>query len=33
MMEFSRYEEVPAHLQQKIIDQSVKDGRIKAEEE
>ncbi len=33
MMEFSRYEEVPAHLQQKIIDQSVKDGRIRAEEE
>ncbi len=33
MMEFSRYEEVPAHLQQKIIDQSVKEGRIRAEEE
>lgn len=33
MMEFSRYEEVPSHLQQKIIDQSVKDGRIRAEEE
>jgi elongation factor G len=33
MLEFSRYEEVPAHLQQKIIDQSVKDGRIRAEEE
>ena len=33
MMEFSKYEEVPSHLQQKIIDQSVKDGRIRAEEE
>ncbi|MBW1947885.1 MAG: elongation factor G, partial [Deltaproteobacteria bacterium] len=33
MMEFSRYEEVPFQLQQKIIDQSVKDGRIRAEEE
>jgi elongation factor G len=33
MMEFSRYEEVPSHLQQKIIDQSIKEGRIRAEEE
>lgn len=33
MMEFSRYEEVPAHLQQKIIDESIREGRIRAEEE
>jgi elongation factor G len=33
MMEFSHYEEVPAHLQQKIIAEAVKEGRIKQEEE
>ncbi|MDH4219436.1 MAG: elongation factor G [Candidatus Aminicenantes bacterium] len=33
MMEFSRYEEVPFQLQQKIIDESIKEGRIRAEEE
>jgi elongation factor G len=33
IMEFSRYEEVPSHLQQKIIDESVREGRIRAEEE
>lgn len=33
LMEFSHFEEVPAHLQQKIIDESVKEGRIRQEEE
>jgi elongation factor G len=33
MMEFSRYEEVPFQLQQKIIDDAVKEGRVRAEEE
>jgi elongation factor G len=33
VMEFSNYEEVPAHLQKKIIDEAVKEGRIKEEEE
>ncbi len=33
LMEFSHYEEVPSHLQQKIIAEAVKDGRVKAEEE
>jgi elongation factor G len=33
MMEFSHYEEVPAHLQQKIIAEAVKEGRVKQEEE
>jgi len=33
VMEFSHYEEVPSHLQQKIINEAVKEGRIKAEEE
>lgn len=33
LMEFSRYEEVPSHLQQKIIDESIREGRIRAEEE
>ncbi len=33
LMEFSRYEEVPAHLHQKIINEAVKEGRIKPEEE
>ncbi|MBN2345588.1 MAG: elongation factor G, partial [Candidatus Aminicenantes bacterium] len=32
-MEFSHYEEVPAHLQKKIIDEAVKEGRVKEEEE
>ncbi len=33
MMEFSRMEEVPSHLQQKIIEESIREGRIRAEEE
>ncbi len=33
LMEFSHYEEVPAHLQQKIIEESVKEGRIRSSEE
>jgi elongation factor G len=33
LMEFSHYEEVPSHLQQKIIAEAVKDGRVRAEEE
>jgi len=34
LMEFSHYDEVPAHLQQKIIAEAVKEGRIsKAEED
>jgi len=33
VMEFSHYEEVPAHLQPKIIAEAVKEGRVKAEEE
>jgi len=33
LMEFSHYEEVPGQLQQKIIQDSVKAGRIKSEEE
>lgn len=33
LMEFSSYEEVPNHLQQKIIDDSVKEGRIRQTEE
>jgi len=33
MMEYSLMEEVPAHLQQKIIAEAVKDGRVKPEEE
>ncbi|MEW5900789.1 MAG: elongation factor G [Acidobacteriota bacterium] len=33
LMEFSHYEEVPSHLQQKIIAEAVKEGRVKAEEE
>jgi elongation factor G len=32
-MEFAYYEEVPAHLQKKVIDEAVKDGRVKEEEE
>lgn len=33
VMEFSHYEEVPSHLQQKIINEAVKEGRVKPEEE
>ena len=33
MMEFSHYDEVPAHLQQKIIAEAVKEGRVRPEEE
>lgn len=32
-MEFDHYEEVPVHLQKKIIDEAVKEGRVKEEEE
>jgi elongation factor G len=32
-MEFSRYEEVPAHLAQKIVQQAQAEGRVKREEE
>jgi elongation factor G len=33
LMEFSIFEEVPGHLQQKIIEEAVKEGRVKPEEE
>ena len=33
IMEFSHYEEVPAHLQQKIIAEAIKEGRVRPEEE
>jgi elongation factor G len=33
MMEFSYYDEVPSHLQQKIIAEAVKEGRVRPEEE
>jgi elongation factor G len=33
LMEFSHYEEIPSHLQQKIINEAVKEGRVKPEEE
>lgn len=33
IMEFSHYEEVPAQLHQKIINEAVKEGRVKPEEE
>jgi elongation factor G len=33
MMEFSHYEEVPAHLQQKIVAEAIKEGRVRPEEE
>ncbi len=33
VMEFSHYEEVPAQLQQKIIAEAVREGRVKPEEE
>jgi elongation factor G len=32
-MEFSHYEEVPPHLQKKIIEEAVKEGRVKEEED
>jgi elongation factor G len=32
-MEYSHYEEVPGHLQKKIVDEAVKEGRVKPEEE
>ncbi len=32
-MEFSHYDEVPSHLQQKIIAEAVKEGRVRPEEE
>jgi len=33
LMEFSHYEEAPANIQQKIIAEAVKEGRVKPEEE
>jgi elongation factor G len=33
LMEYSHYEEVPSHLQQKIIAEAVKEGRVRPEEE
>jgi elongation factor G len=33
LMEFDHYEEAPSHIQQKIIAEAVKEGRIKQEEE
>ena len=33
LMEFSHYEEAPSHVQQKIIADAVKEGRVKPEEE
>ncbi len=33
IMEFSHYEEVPAQIQQKIISEAIKEGRVKPEEE
>lgn len=33
LMEFSNFEEVPGHLQQKIIDEAIKEGRVRPEEE
>ncbi|MCX8160875.1 MAG: elongation factor G [Candidatus Saccharicenans sp.] len=33
IMEFSHYEEVPAQIQQKIIAEAIKEGRVKPEEE
>lgn len=33
LMEFSHYEEVPGQLQQKIVNDAIKDGRIRPEEE
>jgi len=33
LMEFSHYEEAPSHIQQKIIAEAIKEGRVKQEEE
>jgi elongation factor G len=33
LMEFDHYEEAPSHIQQKIIAEAVKEGRVKQEEE
>jgi elongation factor G len=33
IMEFSHYEEVPTHLHQKVVNEAIKEGRIKPEEE
>lgn len=33
LMEFSHFEEVPGHLQKRVIEEAVKEGRIKDEEE
>ncbi len=33
LMEFSHYEEAPSHIQQKVIAEAVKEGRVKPEEE
>ena len=33
VMEFSHYEEAPSHIQQKIIAEAVKEGRVRPEEE
>jgi elongation factor G len=33
IMVFSHYDEVPSHLQQKIISEAVKEGRVHPEEE
>ncbi len=33
LMEFSHYEEAPSHIQQKIIAEAVKEGRVRPEEE
>jgi len=33
LMEFSHYEEIPGNLQQKIINEAIKEGRVKPEEE
>jgi elongation factor G len=33
MMEFSHYEEAPSHIQQKIIAEAVKEGRVRPEED
>lgn len=33
LIEFSHYEEVPSHLQKKIVNEAVREGRVKPEEE
>ncbi len=33
LMEFSTFEEVPGHLQQTIVDEAIKEGRVRPEEE